>query len=96
MTIHQKERDNYLTAMQQVDDGDLHGLVDFLISMSRQAIRTIMYYCPIEAHLRVLGSRVQRWHKPAPTEVGNLPPIGPKVVIWATRLGKARLHRLAK
>ena len=52
MTIHQKDRDNYLTAMRQADDGDLHDLVDFLISMSRNAIRTIMYYCPIEARLR--------------------------------------------
>ena len=58
MTIYQKDRDNYLTAKRQADDRDLHGLVDFLISMSRQAIRTIMYYYPIEARLRVLGSRV--------------------------------------
>ena len=35
------------------------GLVDFLISMSRKAIRTIMHYFPIETRLRVLGTLFQ-------------------------------------
>ena len=61
LTIHRKDRDNYLAAMRQASDGDLHGLVDFLISTSRKAIRTIMHYFPRQS----IDGRVYRLHPEA-------------------------------
>ena len=57
-SVHRKERDRYLAAMDQVDAGDLAALTNFLIKMNREAIRTVMHEFSVEERLRVLGSGV--------------------------------------
>ncbi len=73
VSVHRKDRDKYLDAMDQADAGDLSVLTNFLIKMNREAIRIVMHEFSVEERLRVLGSGVWRWHKPVPTgrKLGN-------------------------
>ena len=58
VSVHRKDRNRYLDAMNQADAGDLSVLTDFLIKMSREAIRIVMHEFSVEERLRVLGSGV--------------------------------------
>ena len=58
VSVHRKDRNRYLDAMNQADAGDLSVLTDFLIAMNRKAIRLVMHEFSVEERLRVLGSGV--------------------------------------
>lgn len=56
VSVHRKNRDRYLDALNRADSGDLSALVDFLIYLSRETIRTVMHEFSFEERQRVLGS----------------------------------------
>ena len=58
ISVHRKDRDRYLDAMDRADAGDLSVLTDFLISMSREAIRMVMHEFSFTERQRVLGAGV--------------------------------------
>ena len=53
--VHRQDRDNYLSAMQAADAGDLSVLTDFLINMARQSVRMAMADFASEERMQVLG-----------------------------------------
>ena len=58
LSVHRKDRDRYLDAMDRADAGDLSVLTDFLIAMNRKAILLVMHEFSIEERRRVLGDGV--------------------------------------
>ena len=56
ISVHRKDRDRYLDAMDRADAGDLSVLTNFLIAMNRKAIRLVMFEFSFEERQRVLGS----------------------------------------
>ena len=58
VSVHRRDRQKYLDAMQLADTGNLSVLVDFLISMSREAIRMVMHEFSFAERQRVLGAGV--------------------------------------
>lgn len=55
VSVHRHDRDAYLHAMQEADAGDLSVLVDFLIAIARQSVRTVMHEFSVEERLQILG-----------------------------------------
>ena len=55
VSVHRQDRNAYLHAMREADAGDLSVLVDFLIAIARQSVRTVMYEFSAEERLQILG-----------------------------------------
>ena len=55
VSVHRQDRNAYLHAMEEADAGDLSVLVDFLIAIARQSVRTVMHEFSAEERLQILG-----------------------------------------